>query len=130
MAIQDGTLEGKEAAGRADLANSIVSQGVALSIAHATLCGYFCHFPCPFDSPRGRCQHLYCQFRHQEMWRELREAGGCSCLQVPQVQRSPVESLSERGLVGRLSGGHGEGLSINHSHYFSPPILGRCQEFS
>nr|XP_008249094.2 RNA exonuclease 1 homolog isoform X1 [Oryctolagus cuniculus] len=54
--------------------------------------GYFCHFPCPFDSPRGGCQRLHCQFRHLEAQWELAEASRSSPLEELQVHRSPVES--------------------------------------
>ncbi|XP_007177058.2 uncharacterized protein LOC103015293 isoform X1 [Balaenoptera acutorostrata] len=55
--------------------------------------GYFCHFPCPFDSPGGRCQRLCCHFRHREMRWELSEAARCSSLEVLGVRRSHVESM-------------------------------------
>ncbi|XP_059870848.1 RNA exonuclease 1 homolog [Delphinus delphis] len=55
--------------------------------------GYFCHFPCPFDSPGGRCQRLCCQFRHREMRWELSEAARGSSLEVLGAQRSHVESI-------------------------------------
>lgn len=92
--------------------------------------GYFCHFPCPFDSPGGRCQRLCCQFRHREMRWELSEAARGSSLEVLGVQRSHVESIGEKRLVGRMSGGLGEGLATNRSHLFTPPTLGRDHEFS
>ena len=90
--------------------------------------GYFCHLPCPFDSPRGQCQHLYCQFWHQEMRGELSEADDCSCLEVLQMRRSRVESMGEKELMERASGGLEEGMSTDHSHLFSPPTLERCRE--
>ena len=92
--------------------------------------GYFCRFPCPFDSPGGRCQHLYCQFRHQERRWELSEEGSFNSLEVLGLQRSHGEFMGEKGLVGRRSGGFGEGLATNRSHLLPPLILGRTREVS
>lgn len=92
--------------------------------------GYFCHFPCPFDSPEGPCQRLYCQFKHQEMRWEMSESSDCSSLEMVRVQRSHVESMGEKGLVGRMSGGFGEGLAINYSRLYPPPTLGKDHKFS
>ncbi|KAJ8791091.1 hypothetical protein J1605_020892 [Eschrichtius robustus] len=54
--------------------------------------------------PGGRCQRLCCHFRHREMRWELSEAARCSSLEVLGVQRSHVESMGEKRLVGRMSG--------------------------
>ena len=61
---------------------------------------------------------------------ELSEAARCSSLEVLGVRRSHVESMGEKRLVGRMSGGLGEGLAANRSHLFTPPTLGRDHEFS
>lgn len=61
---------------------------------------------------------------------ELSEAGSCSSLEVLGMHRSHAEFMGEKGLVGRRSGGFGEGLATNRSHLLPPPTLGRTREFS
>lgn len=61
---------------------------------------------------------------------ELSEAGGCSSLEVLGLQRRHGEFMGEKGLMGRRSGGFGEGLATNRSHLLPPPILGRTREVS
>lgn len=60
---------------------------------------------------------------------ELSEAGGRSRLEVPQVQRSHVESMGEKGLVGNMLGGLGEGLAAKFLLFSSTHPLGGPRSF-